>query len=314
MATKTIQVMGMIEAANRTKDGSLVAIAEALAKHTPIVEDMTFIESNGTNSHSYSKRASEPAGSWSVENEGNDYEVSTTIPAEEPISLLESWSKIDHRILRKYRDQAAFRQKEDLAFVAGMGKTVESAVWYGTGTKMPVGFSLRYNALALSNVYSAGGSANLESAWIVQWAPDKVSGIYPPGGKIGIQMEDDGKVTVYKDSKPYKAWQTHFMWDIGIIVQDDKNIARVANIDTTEAFSTNHLDNILIQALNHMPERGRDAFIYVGESVLNQFDINAKDKTNVNYGTANVWGEDTTTFKHKPVRLSDMLVAESAVS
>ena len=63
-----------------------------------------------------------------------------------------------------------------------------------------------------------------------------------------------------------------------------------------------------------MPFRGKGAFIYANSDVLTQFDINAKDKTNVQYGTANVWGEETVAFRNCPERLSDALVAESAVS
>lgn len=309
------QDLGLIELANRTKDGLLIDIAEVLVESEDIIKDAVFIEANGTNTHVYGRRASEISGSWTMVNDFVDRESTVTIPQIENLATREAFSQIAESVLRKVKNQQAFRLTEDRTAASGFAKAIQSGIFYGTGVKDPLGFANRYNKLSMANVFDATGTSNLTSLWIVQWGERKVTFLYPQNSKSGLQVTDDGKVTITNSSGQIKnVWQTHFVWDIGIAIYDDKNIARIANINTTQDFGTNKVDNLMITALNKMPQRGKGAFIYANSDVLTQFDINAKDKTNVQYGTMNVWGEETVSFRGCPVRLSDAIVSESQVA
>ncbi len=309
------QDLGLIELANRTKNGLIISIAEVLVESQDLIKDALFLEANGTNTHEYSRRGSEIGGSWTMVNDFVDRESTVTIPIEERLSTREAFSQIADSVLRKVRDKQAFRLTEDKTAASGFAKAIQTGIIYGTGVKDPLGLANRYNSLSSVGVYSAGGSANLTSIWLIQWGENAFSLLYPLYSKIGLQVEDDGKVTITNSSGQIKnVWQTHFQWDVGMQIMDEKNVARIANIDTTAAFSSNNVDDKMIEALNHMPNRGKGAFIYANADVLTQFDINAKDKTNVQYSTMNVWGEETTSFRGCPVRLADALVSETAVS
>jgi len=48
--------------------------------------------------------------------------------------------------------------------------------------------------------------------------------------------------------------------------------------------------------------------IYVNKTLKTQMDIDAKDKANVNYTTANVWGVPTLMFRGVPVKICEGIV------
>ena len=59
---------------------------------------------------------------------------------------------------------------------------------------------------------------------------------------------------------------------------------------------------------------GPTARIYANRNLKTQFDILAKDKTNVNYFVENVFGEPMTIFRTVPIRLAEGLTnAETAI-
>jgi hypothetical protein len=74
-------------------------------------------------------------------------------------------------------------------------------------------------------------------------------------------------------------------------------------------------DDLIIEALNLMPRRGRGAVIYVNRDMMTMFDILAKDKSNVAYNSSEVFGKEVVTFRGHPIRLVEAITsAEDVIS
>jgi len=312
----------LIELAKRTNDKNLLTIAEVLTQDHPILADAVWLESNQPTSHVGTKRTNLPTGTWRRLNKGVATEASATTQVTEPMGMLESYSKVDAKLVSLAPNKAEFRSQEDLAFVEGLSQTIETAIIYSDLATTPEkfdGFTPRYNSLALANVAGNGGSgADCQSLWIIQWGATKVHLIYPPGGSVGIKVQDLGELTVYDDETipaPYQAFMTHFTMDCGLYVHDDRCVQRIANIETTGA--SNLLDDdLIIASLNLMPQRGGGpgTAMYASRILLTQFDIMAKDKTNVNYTSDTAFGEMVTRFRGVPIRLCEAIVDETAIA
>jgi len=311
MATTTSGSLTLIDLAKRMNNNNLLTIAEVISEENDYMRDAAHVEANGTTTNTHNQRVSEPAGAWRALNEGTAVERSTVKQVEEGMGILEAWSQVDAKLVDLAPNKAKFRSDEDLAFVAGLGKTHASTFVYGSLGSNPKSFNgitPRYNSAAQANVWDAAGTNNFTSIWIIQWGDMKVHFIHPRNAKIGLQTDDKGKrVVVDSSGNPYDAYQTKFTWDSGLCIHDDRCIQRVGGIDSDDAVSTTKVDDLIIQALNKMPMKGAGAMIYMNSGQLTKFEINAKDKSNVNYGTKNVWGEDLIAFRGRPLRLMDKI-------
>lgn len=312
--------MTAMELANRHAGDRTLAIVETLTKKNRILEDMLWEEANGLAKHIIAARLGEPSGTWRHANKGVDLEASQTGPTEEPIAILEAFSQIDDYHYRLARDKGKFRWSEDVAFINGMNKNIATTLIYGalfTDPEKFDGFATRFNNLSDPNVLGTGGTGgNLSSIWVLKWdLTEGCSVAYPWGSQtLGIESEDLGYIRVTDAAGlPYMAWVTHFIFNIGLVVRQQKAVYRICNIATT-GVSNIFDDDDLIDALNYLIDLD-GVVIYVNRTIKTQMDKNAKDKTNVWYDMQNVWGKPTTMFQGIPVKLVEAITdAESALT
>lgn len=312
----------LVELAKRTNNGNLLEIAEVLSITKEMFQDAVWIEANQTASHVGTKRTNLPSGTHRQANKGVASEASSTKQVAEPICRLEAHSRVDEAILDLAPDKAKARSQEDLAFVEGLGQTIETNMIYGdidTNPEQIDGLATRYDATSDANVIGASGTGDdTTTLWVIEWGPMKVHMIYPKGSQAGLQTEDMGKQLVTNDSGStyFWAWFTKFVAWYGLYVHDDRCVQRIANIETSG--STNTLDdNDIIEALNLLPQAGGggSTAIYVNRTLKTQLEILAKDKTNVNYTSDNAFGVPVTRFRGIPVRLCESIVnTESAIT
>jgi len=312
----------LVELAKRTNNGNLLEIAEVLSITKEMFQDAVWIEANQTASHVGTKRTNLPSGTHRQANQGVASEASSTKQVAEPICRLEAHSRVDEAILDLAPDKAKARSQEDLAFVEGLGQTIETNMIYGdidTNPEQIDGLATRYDATADANVIGASGTgSDTTSLWVIEWGPMKVHMIYPKGSKAGLQTEDMGKQLVTNDSGStyFWAWFTKFVAWYGIYVHDDRCVQRIANIETSG--TENKLDDDdIIEALNLLPQAGGggSTAIYVNRTLKTQLEILAKDKSNVNYTSDNAFGVPLTRFRGIPVRLCESIVnTETAIT
>ena len=327
MSTTAIKVYSnytLLELAKRTANGNVVEIAEVLNTSKDVIQDSVWLEANQLSSHIGTRRTRLPSGSHRQANQGVSGDASSTRQVTEPIARLEGHSKIDEAILDVAPDKQLARSQEDLAYVEGMGQTLETALFYGNiaqDEKGIDGLSTRsdYNTSTAANVQNSGGTGSFTtSLYIVEWGPRMVHMVYPKASQAGLSTTDEGRQYVPDDNDSTKflfKWITKFVINYGLFINDPRYVQRICNIATTG--STGLLnDNDIIAALNKMPKAGGGptARIYANRNLKTQFDILAKDKTNVNYFVENVFGEPMTIFRTVPIRLAEGLTnAEVAI-
>ena len=305
----------LMELAKRTADGNLVEIAEMLSTSKELIQDAVWLEANQLASHVGTRRTRLPAGTHRQANQGVAGEASSTRQVTEPIARLEGHSKVDEAILDLAPDKQLARSQEDLAFVEGLGQTLETAVWYGNIVQTENGIdglSTRsdYNSIAAANVQNSGATNSYTtSLWIIEWGPRMVHFVYPKGSKVGLSTTDEGR-QLQSDSRgstyEFFVWFTKFVIQYGLFINDSRYVQRICNIATSGSSGALN-DNDIIAALNKMPKSGGGptARIYCNRNLKTQLQILAKDKTNVNYYVENVFGEPVTTFINTPIRLAE---------
>ncbi len=321
MATKTSTDPTLSDLIAQTKDDEFLPIIDTLKEEFEALEDMVWVESNGPTEHLYSQTLNEPAGTWRSINEGVDQERAQFKQLRESMAFLESFSQVDDRLVRISKNKQKLRSNQDARFIAGMGKTFASAFVAQPdntplATKSFNGLRYRLSDLSAANVYGAADTGALTSLFLIQWGETKVHMIYPAGWKHGLAREDLGLDTVVDaDGKKYRAWLSRYELAVGLVINNTKNIARICNILSSDDIATSGVDDLLIQALNYMPGRGKGAIIYGDISMLTQFDVAVKDKSNVNLSIGDAFGRQITTFLQRPIKLIEAIgVAEDVVA
>jgi hypothetical protein len=322
MANETFKVMNIYEQAKRLDpDGRPAKIAEILDRIDSVFQDAPSIEANDQNSHLNTIRFGLPIPAIRRINEGAALSMSTTKQLREELMLLEDWVRIDEKILEMQTDQKRFRYNEIIAHLEGMRQAFQDNFWYGNAAEIGEinGLTTRFNTLG-GNVIDGGGSATLSSAWLIEWGEMKSHLLYPRGSTAGIDDEDKGKITVWKDDKPFDAYVNKVRMQFGVNVVDSSSAQRVCNIDSSPVQTTGSLRDAatiakLIAAMNELPMAGEGAKMYVNRKLKAQMDIMAYDKTNAAFNYMEVQGKVITTFFGMQIRLAEGLInAETKVT
>ena len=309
--------------------GSYIAAAKTLSRKCPLVAILPMIPSNNIMSNIGSRDSYLPSPGFRRFNEPVTPTASHTIPFTDPICIVEDYSEVDKALWAIQNDPNKWREGKDQRKVEAMTQKAESALWYGnlaTDSRGINGMCTRFNSLTRRpngdstwpyHVVSAGGSGgDTASIMVVQFGEGKVVGTYPKNLPGGLQIEDLGEVTKESASGLMQVLRTHFVWNFGLTIEDERCVQRIANIEVSG--TTNIFDeDQLIVAINNLPDGGQDpsTTIFVPRSVKNQLDIRAKDKNNVRYEASEVWGMNVTKFRGIPVMLAEKLLeTETAVA
>jgi hypothetical protein len=308
-------------------DGTIANIVEVLSKKNPILEHAVVKEGNLQTGHRFTTRNTEPALGWRRFNDGIVPSKSTTTQYDESCGMLEGFSYVDAGLAKLNGNEAAFRYSEDRAFMSALNKEAVRALIYASVSDNPEeihGLSPRYAALATPNVvngatYTGTTAAGNEqsSIWFVCWGEDTTYLIYPKGMLAGIQMEDLNKQIVDAgSSKKYTAWVTHWMWNLGLCVQDRRQIARVCNLDTTDINTVAEMALIvdaMIAAYYKIydPSVGR-LNIYTNRTIGEMLHRGAMTKASSQLTLGTYAGKPITEFLGYPVHILDGMLATEA--
>jgi len=112
--------------------------------------------------------------------------------------------------------------------------------------------------------------------------------------------------------------RTHFSWDMGLVVEDERCVQRMVNIEVSGTEHTLDL-SILVQLINQLPSMGNapGTRIYCPLSIKTQFDILALDRNNAYFtqdAQGDVWGRRVTRFQGIPIEVAEMIdITETAI-
>lgn len=330
--------------------GKQMYIAEMLSQAIPLMEDMPYRQGTEIFGHEFAYRTSMPAGNFRQLNQGVGYSKSTTGKARLGMGSLEGYSQVDRMLAEANPDGVeAFRTSEEISFIEGMGQTWEETMWYGNTNQNPaefIGLSIFYNTLTQAtaqnavNVIDGGGvGSDNASLWLVGWGERYAYGAYPRGSKAGLVSEDKADTTPAYDSvgNRYEAYTTWFRQQGNIVVEDWRQVVRIANLDVTNAglAGPNAADLFLLmsEAVMKPPALGKGIsgisktdspndpspsvrpIWYANRTVRFWMDAQGMRDRNVLLSLNDAAGKPQDVFRGLPVHVSDrLLVTESAVS
>lgn len=308
-------------------DGAIAAIAELLSKKgDDLVNDIPWVEGNLPTGHRITARTGLPSPTWRKLNQGLDPVKSETTQYDETCGMLEAWSRVDRDVARLNGNEQAFRASEDEAFIMSLRQQLGTAVFYESVITNPErihGLSPRYGGTtgytASPYVFKGTNSGtNCHSVWLINWAPRKVYGIYPRGSGVGLQYENLGLLpTRDANNKEFLAYVSQFQWKCGVAVEDYRYTVRY-QWDPDDANFADTAKNMYL-GLQQMVVTAYD----MGESARFYMDRTSFAKLQAQLGAnANNYLQWVTTengrlipaFLGVPIRVTDLLVAETAIS
>lgn len=259
-------------------DGKTATVVELLNQTNALLADMPWVEGNLPTGHRTTIRTGLPNVTWRQMYQGVQPSKSTRAQVDDACGMLEARAEVDVEIAKLNGNTSAFRLSEAQAFLEAMNQAMISAMIYNdiaVNPERPQGLVPRYNALSAGsgrNVFSAGGTTNLTSIWLVCWGTDTLHGIFPKGSKAGLEHEDLGIIDAFDGSNNrYRAYADHWKWKCGLSVRDWRYAARIANIDTvalaartgTQATTAaTNIQYLMMDAMNAIPFMGKGTPVF----------------------------------------------------
>lgn len=311
----------LLDVAQRVKgDGHLDKIVEMMNQTNEVLTDMTMLEGNLATGNMTTIRTGLPKSTWRLFNSGVNQDKSKTAQITDACGMLESYAVVDRKLVDISNNAAEFRLQEDRAFLESMNQEMASTLFYGSKSEPEkfIGLAPRYNdktARSAENLIDASGTGNqLTSIWLCVWGPNTMYGFYPKGGKAGFTMENDGVVDALDgEGKKYKAYQTHYSWDLGLTVRDWRYAVRIANIDvsklTKDASAGADLIDLMIDAEEKIPNLGMGRPVWYMNKTVRGF---LRKQLNKGHQYQTVAGKEpgkiVVDFNDVPVRRTDALI------
>lgn len=305
-------------------NGMEAKIANVLSKKNPILQDIPWLEGNLATGHRITQAVNAlPSATWRLLNQGVAATRAETEQYDESCGILEDESKIDER-LAELNGGREWRATEDELKMEAFAQQFATAVFYESVTTNPErihGLAPRYPATTgyTSSGYVLVGSnagSNAQSVWLIKWAPRKLYGIYPKGTKAGLERVDRGLERVLDSSgNPFYAWVTRYVWRCGIAVEDYRFAVRIQwdPDDASMAAEERGLYLKMQDAINTIFDPD-GAMFYMNRTSKARLDsqLAATDANFLTY--VEKGGRTLPAFMGIPIRVTDALVAETAIS
>ena len=337
----------MVEAAkDHGADGRRLAIVDPISFKAPFLEEAYWVEANNFNSHSFQYVLSKPKGTDVRANLGYGWENPVTMPAISPIQGIAVNTKIDVTILSRERDPQGFRAARDLITISGIKNTVHDRILYGNqpvfpdqingiwtmfpflASGGPVGPSVQDNGGRLAGggaPGSAGGLTGDTSTYSMKWGPGACYFTFPRGGRDFVVLKDGGEQLVPDNGTPPKyfwAMITTFVIQFGLVVEDPRNVQRVANIDVGPAAVSTWGNPVnvppgtqpnsaywQIAAYSQFPDDNLDGVVtYAPRPVWTQMNQSLEQKSNVWLSMNEAWGRRVLHCHMVPVKLCERIL------
>lgn len=269
------------------RDGSVPTIVEILAQELPAYRDAPIFPSNAEIGHEVVIQRSLPTVTTGRINRGITRSKGTTEVLVDAIGYWVGKSAVDPRI-RDTKGEAAYmsrRLAEDRMFAEAVAQAVDQCLWYGrhsTDDSSFDGFMPRMGALnstsfidpfCLSMGAVVGGDGC--SISIIDWGKDACHLVYPQkfAKGAGLDIVDlPDRDSSDDDGKEMRADVTEYHLYTGLAVEDRRHMARLANIDLSDALlpapTQGWLLDELEKLLSYMPAPGNANRVMYGPTFL----------------------------------------------
>lgn len=327
----------LLERAKRTDDGKkilpLLDVMDQMGVQD-FLKDVPYYQANRGLTHTHRRTTSRPSSTRRLFYKGVTGTALVSEVINEPLILFEARSEIDEDEVDTVDNGDEIRRQEDGAQAGGMIDDFCNAIFNDartSGAEYLNGLKVRMATIShpggstttLPYVWDNGGtSSTLTSMYLIEWGPKASFAIYPSGKAmagttLGVEARNKGKEKVTETAGSlavYYAYVTQFKKWCGLVVRDDRKVARIANIETAVTGSNRFDEDILIRALRHGRFDMRTTRLYCNPYLAADLDIRAKDKGNVQWSTTEVFGRKVTTFLEIPIRVLDENIITAAES
>jgi hypothetical protein len=320
MATLEYMTLLDLRSSVQAVEGGIVRVAEVLVEENEALADIPWSAGNQLTGDIHYKRTVMPNAHRRNINQGIKASVSKKEAETDTCIEIVSRSVVDMGELKIAPDAAAYLALEARPHIAVMGENVVRTIFYGDDAGGVLGIRTRYNKIAgapkdrARQIIDAGGTgSNLTSVYIVKWAPEEVTGIYPKNTTMGLQTVIlTNQLVPDKDGELFRAHITDYSQFIGLKLRDQRFAARVCNIDmddiSTDATARQALFRHLITAKNRIyhVSQGR-VVMYMSPDLANIIELAAFEKENTVVGYKDGLTSDTRilTFSGIPIRKND---------
>lgn len=321
-----------------------VMAARVLDRECPFIRYLPMVPSNQILSNIATRTDSIPVPQTRRFNTGIQPTAAKNTPISDPMALFEAYSEQDKELWRIQNDPNMWRQDQDLNHIEGFKQYLESLLFYGNLAQDPGSFNglaTRFNNLEsypngdtswLPNVWNGGATTGSStSAYFIELGPMKCYGIYPPNTPGGLNIEDLGEMTKEMAAATgggpslnymYQVLRTHLTWRIGIQINDERCVQRIANINPTFLSSNNFDENVFIEAKNQLPGGGEapGTILLMNRQLKTQVDIRSVSQklnayTNFSANETDVFGKKVSMFQGVPILMAEKLLnTETVVS
>lgn len=342
MAVRNATVPSLMDVMNRLDPGGgLADIAEILTQTNEANDDVSWVEGNLVTGDRFGQRTSKPAVSFRRKNEGTPRSKGGSTQVDEATAQIVGKFQVDRDLAILSGNIAEYRLSEGRPFVEAMSDELWQTMFYGNSLfadKEFTGLAPRYNSLSGSyanQIIDAGGTGtDNRSIWLIVWAPDKITGLYPKNSKGGLLHMDTttnktlgpdghpiGDEVLDEDGNPYLAYKDHWQWDCGLKVKDPRYAVRAANIDKSllikDRTTGADLSDIMVQMMGRIQGiGGGNAAFYMDRNTQTFLDRQASNDgrayNGFHYANFGRPGIDSLAFRGVPIRRMDALNVDEA--
>lgn len=311
--------------------GNPTRVIEVLHQMNPLLQVLPAEAANAPMGNRVTIRGALPTVQRTKVNQGVPLSKSGAYQHIDTIGMFEAMADIDIKEKLVVGEEAFnnYRWNEESAFHEAFAQQVAEEAIYGDERVNGSGFTgLAARLAALSSlktgaqVRSAGlvSGSDGTSIYIVDAGgargakviyPEK--GAYPAGGEAtaGLYVRDCGEVpSKDEDQNHLQVYRTHYLWLVGLAIGDPRKIARLANIDVSDANlespTQGKLIRMLTDILNAMPSPADSKrVLFTSTEIVSAFFKQAMDKSNAALSMQDYLGKPTAHFWGNPIMILD---------
>lgn len=315
-------------------------VAEVMRQAVPIVDDIPYMEMNKGVKHVVALRSDLPDVYYRKANQAIPASKTTIEEREFVAAHFESKAVIDEAVAA-YGGQdriKANRWNQAEGHIQANAHELANLIVYGSTEVnkapgiMDILSTLNTAEPTSKQIVDAGGvGSDNASILFVSWGKKKVYGVFEKGTSAGLKRVDrsPGNTRVQitgpligGGTGTYWGFEEDFMVDHGLVVEDYRALARVANIDVSNLKVPNDAADILkfmTRALYRIPPmlRQQKGKVYLNSTLMSFLDEQALAKVGAGGGLSyqNYQGEPVLSFRGWQIReMDNMLNTEAQVT
>lgn len=323
MAALGIDYLTLMDA-KKMLDKEIGDVAEVLAKAVPIVNDIPYVAMNKKVKHVVALRSDLPSVYYRKANQPIPASKTTIEEREFVAAHFESKAVMDEAVAEYGgKDRIGVnRWNQAEGHIQANAHELADLILYGSPEedhRQVPGIAHILSTLnpaepTSKQIIDAGGSGlDLTSIYFVSWGKKKVYGVFEEGTQAGLRRVDRSpgnmRVQIAGTTEAggtgwYWGYEENFMVDHGLVVEDYRALARVANIDVSDlkvpADAANLL-KLMTRALYRIPPqlRQQKGKIYVNSTIMSFLDEQTQAQVGAGGGLTyqNVQGEQIMMFR-----------------